>query len=127
MVAYEYIPVKDKFAIIHYIRTFAIDFPEDTQEELEELDFTYSLSQGKVSSSQIPIAKASEILVKESAALNELVSRIIKKIDNDEGSAGYKLFEANTKNCRKFITTLMNDQNWKTNQSAAQMAAIGSY
>lgn len=64
MAAYEYLPVADRFAIIHYIRTFA-EFPKITPEELSALDAEYSISQGKSTPNQIPIALAMNRLAVE--------------------------------------------------------------
>jgi len=74
MAAYEYLPVKERIAIIHFVRSLA-EYPEIKKEELADLELNYSLSAGKKSAAQIPIAKANDLLIAES---KESVSRVRK-------------------------------------------------
>ena len=59
MIAYEFIPVEDRIAIIHYIQTFA-DYPKITKDEVAALDKTYELSKGINSPSNISLEMATE-------------------------------------------------------------------
>ena len=82
MAAYEYLPVADRFAIIHYVRTFAEDFPVDTDEELQALDMAYSLSEGKITANQIPVSKAMTILEMENQEFDIKVAAVKNFIIN---------------------------------------------
>lgn len=91
MVAYEYMPIKDRFAIIHYIRTFANDYPVDTEDELKQLDMEYRLSEGKFSENQIPVSSAIMKLSNEYKELNDNASKIKDFINsNHPGAAIFK-------------------------------------
>ncbi|MGE5313477.1 MAG: c-type cytochrome [Acidobacteriota bacterium] len=65
MASYSYMPAEDRFALIHYVRTFASDFPVDTPAELAEIDRIYGLSKGSVTPAQIPVRVAIEKIAGE--------------------------------------------------------------
>lgn len=65
MAAYEYLPVEDRFALIHYVRTFSEDYPEITDQEIAQLDQKYKLSEDVYVPYQIPIEKSIAILSNE--------------------------------------------------------------
>jgi mono/diheme cytochrome c family protein len=65
MASYSYMPAEDRFALIHYVRTFANDFPADSASELDELEKTYQLSKGSVTPAQIPIRLAMQKITGE--------------------------------------------------------------
>ncbi len=87
MVAYEYLPIKERFAIIHYIRTFSADYPIDTEDELKQLDIEYRLSEGKFSENQIPVALAMIKLSNENQELNKKASKINTFLDDNQAVA----------------------------------------
>jgi hypothetical protein len=58
MASYNYMPAEDRFDLIHFVRTFASDFPVDSASDLEQLEKTYQLSKGSVTPAQIPIRVA---------------------------------------------------------------------
>lgn len=57
MVAYEFLPIKDRFAIIHYIMSLN-EFPKITVEEIASLDQKYNLSAGINVPNNIPVKLA---------------------------------------------------------------------
>lgn len=65
MVAYNYLPVEDRFALIHFMHSLMSEFPKDSDSDLEILDQTYSLSQGKVTSNTISVSMAINKLTEE--------------------------------------------------------------
>ncbi len=79
MASYNYLPPADRFALIHYVRTFAPGQPQDTPAELQQLDVTYQLSRGMNVAGQIPVRKAEQLIIREHqpevAALEALVAR----------------------------------------------------
>lgn len=113
MVAYDYLPVRDRFAMIHYIRTFADDYPEDTEDELAMLDQTYSLSQGKETPNSIPIELAMEKVLSENEFKIASLHKIQSKIKSDESSEAM-LFKHNINNCEKALTILQNNNIWRS-------------
>ncbi len=65
MASYRFLPPLDRLALAHFIRTLAPGQPVDTPEELEALETTYRLSEGKVVPGQIPVRKAFTIGLRE--------------------------------------------------------------
>jgi mono/diheme cytochrome c family protein len=65
MPAFNYTPAADRFAIIHYIRTFASDFPKDSLSDLIDLEKRYNLSKGTQLPAQIPVAMAMQKMENE--------------------------------------------------------------
>jgi hypothetical protein len=65
MASYSYLPADDRFALIHYVRTFANDFPVDSASELMELEKTYQLSKGSTTPAQIPVRLAVQKIITE--------------------------------------------------------------
>ncbi|MEW6061724.1 MAG: cytochrome c [Bacteroidota bacterium] len=90
MPAFNYTPAEDRFAIIHYIRTFAPDFPVDSLSDLLELEKTYNLSKGTQLPAQIPVKMALQKVVQENADEVKAVDQFCEKMDeatrNDVGA-----------------------------------------
>ena len=86
MPAFNYLPAEDRFAMIHYIRTFAKDFPIDSTNELLDLEKTYSLSQGMQLPPQIPIAIAMKKISSENEAAVVTVNSNADEIENAKES-----------------------------------------
>ncbi len=83
MAAYEYLPPKDRIALIQYIRTFA-DFPKITDDEVTDLDNTYNLSKTTIAPNTIPVDIAMEKISAEDEGLTEKVEQAVKKFANDK-------------------------------------------
>jgi hypothetical protein len=67
MASYNYLPAKDRFALAHLIRTWVPGAPVDAESDLQNLETVYQLSKGQVRPAQIPVKKATQIVVKEAA------------------------------------------------------------
>ena len=65
MASFGYLPPADRFALIHYVRSFAVGHPADTPQELQTLETTYQLSKGSNTPGQIPIAVAQRTMIAE--------------------------------------------------------------
>jgi len=74
MLAYEYLPIADRFAMIHFIHSLMSDYPKDTPEEFALLEQTYSLSTERNVPSRISIKDAKNNIV---SANEELVNTAI--------------------------------------------------
>ncbi len=85
MAAYEYLPPEDRFAIIHYIRTFA-DFPPITDEELNNIDNSYKITAGMEIPNKIPVNKAIDILSKEYQTFVDRTTELAKKIKESKSN-----------------------------------------
>ena len=69
MASYNYMTPENRFALIHYIRTFANNPPNNSPDDLKQLDLTYGLSKGMNVPGQIPIKKALGLIEKENVPL----------------------------------------------------------
>jgi hypothetical protein len=66
MAAYSYLQPLDRFSLIHFIRTYSNNQPEDSPDDFKQLDAAYDLSRGMNVTGQIPIKMAMAIVLKES-------------------------------------------------------------
>lgn len=112
MASYSYLPVKDRFAIIHYIQqNFMPTVPEITEEELADLNSAYKLSEGKQESNQITLEMAFDKITKESKADIMKVNAMVKTINNDNSDAAMVLNKV-TYDLERALTTLNNSKEW---------------
>ena len=105
MTAFEFIPPKDRFDIIQYIRTFA-DFPPITDKQLSDLDQTYNLSKGTVKPNTIPVELAIEKITEENSSENKEIDGIVKQIGG-ETETGAVLLKHNTVNEEKAVKSFI--------------------
>ncbi|MDX1702235.1 MAG: cytochrome c, partial [Melioribacteraceae bacterium] len=91
MIAYDFLSIEDRIAIIHYIRTMT-DFPEITEETVAELDQTWNLSEGVISPNNITLEMAVEKITSESSRSNEEVSQILDNITSSSNKVALELF-----------------------------------
>lgn len=96
MAAYEYLLPIDRIAIIHYTRTFA-DFPEITDEEVQELDAEYSLTEGVKSSNQIPVELAKQKILEERHSIQKIFNAL-DYVNNHPGLEGADIFNKVARN-----------------------------
>jgi len=84
MQSFNYLPAEDRFAIIHFIRTFATDFPVDSLSELMDLEKTYNLSKGSQLPPQIPVRLAMMKLEQEAQGDSAYVYGVNKFITSSK-------------------------------------------
>jgi mono/diheme cytochrome c family protein len=125
MISYNFMPVTDRFAIIHYIHSLMGDFPKNTPDELQQLDMAYKLSEGKSTPGKITLASAFQKLENEHKNTVEEVNTIISEIEKNQTDNGSVIFEKVAKNKNKAITSLLNSPNWKSgiNEFYAELAS----
>lgn len=92
MAAYEYLPPIDRIAIIQYIRTLA-DFPQVTDEQVQELDAAYQLTKGKQTTNQIPVDLAMTKVVNENK-ISQKISNAIAYVNNHPSVEGAQVFKS---------------------------------
>ncbi len=117
MVAYDYLPVMDRFAIIHFIHSLMSNAPQSTDDELAQMDATYKLSEGKVTSNQIPLENAVTAIENDFKTLNDKAGNIEKNLVYYRNEPGAKLVVENSTNLRKFIISLLRGTEWKNSSS----------
>ncbi len=84
MAAYEYLPGDDRFALIHYIRSFTNDFPEITDDEVIGMEIEYNLLEGRKQPNTIPIKTAERKIADEYAPVAARTKSILSRIKNND-------------------------------------------
>ncbi len=115
MVAYNYLPVEDRFALIHFMHSLMSEFPKDSDSDLEMLDQTYSLSKGKVTPNTISVSMAINKLSAEYSTHSERIIKLSEMIKGAEDENLRNIFIKIISNCDKVAATLVNGKNWHTN------------
>jgi mono/diheme cytochrome c family protein len=107
MASFSYLPPADRFALIHYVRSFAAGHPVDSPQELQGLETTYQLSKGSNTPGQIPIQIAARTVVAESGPTAARIDEIAASLTTGSGNAGQELFVRLAKDKRKALTALV--------------------
>jgi mono/diheme cytochrome c family protein len=108
MPAFNYTPAEDRFAIIHYIRTFAADFPVDSLSELLDLEKAYNLSKGTQLPAQIPVKMAIQKVTQENTAEVSMVAQFCENIDKAKlNDIGAKIAMTVSRNENKIATAAL--------------------
>ncbi len=84
MVAYDYIPPKDKIALIYYLSKFLGGKFEFTQSDYDDINSQFKISESRVEPSQIPIQVAKTKIVDENKEGINKAKEISKFITNDK-------------------------------------------
>ncbi len=125
MPAFNYTPAEDRFAMIHYLRTFAQDFPVDSLPELFDLEKQYNLSQGSQLPAQIPIKMAMQKIETECAddvrtvdqffetmaemSHEELGAKVAMAVSRDQNKIAAAVLSARGRSLDEFIRIVIND------------------
>jgi mono/diheme cytochrome c family protein len=112
MASYSNLPPEERFALIHYIRTFSEKYPKITPEEPAELDNNYSLSKGLKTANQIPVSAAEDKLIDEYKIINDKIENAVKSVNENKNDKGAVLLKENSNDLKKVITSLFNYRNW---------------
>jgi mono/diheme cytochrome c family protein len=119
MAAYANLPPEDRIALIHYIHeTFTKNFPKNTDDELKELDKTYSLMQGAKLPNQIPVSMAKEKVLAEKNAFDKRVDSIVTTVNNNKTDPGAGILRNISINFAKSVTVLALDSSWINNEKS---------
>ena len=117
MASFSNIPTEDRIALILYVRTFRNDYPPVDQNELKELDKTYSLSSGVKQPAQIPVKLAEEKLLSETIPVSDKIQRIKDIIINEKNDKSAILLKEISYDLNKSITALINYPKWNENEN----------
>jgi mono/diheme cytochrome c family protein len=107
MASFGYLPPEDRFALIHYVRSFTTGHPVDTQQEIQGLETSYQLSKGTSTPGQIPIQFAEKNIVAESSPSVARIAGLAASIKAGSGNSGEELFVRLAKDKRKALTALV--------------------
>ncbi|MGK9477189.1 c-type cytochrome [Melioribacter sp. OK-6-Me] len=111
MAAYEYLPPEDRFAIIHYIRTFS-EFPPVTDEELNNIDNIYKVTAGIEIPNKIPVSKAIDILSKENQTFVDRTTQLAKRIkDSKTNNYIAEMIVEQASDLNKLVYLFLSDRN----------------
>ncbi len=117
MAMFDYLPPEDLFAISHYVRTFITDPPSDTQDDFDDLDFKYNLSQGVELPAQIPVLKAKELISSETLYSVQRLYNVLSVIDKGANQPGAIIFNNITVNREKAVASLLQNSSWKAGEN----------
>jgi len=116
MASYSNLPPEDRIALIHYIQqTFMKDYPKVTEEELKELDKTYSLLQGTKMPNQIPVQAAIEKITAEKSAFDKRIDELADSVKNNNTDQGAVILKNISNNLSRSMTVLALDSSWINN------------
>jgi len=107
MASFSYLPPADRFALIHYVRSFTAGHPVDTPQELQGLETTYQLSKGSNTPGQIPIQVAERNVVAEAGPSVARVAELAESMKEGSGNSGEELFVRLARDKRKALTALV--------------------
>lgn len=116
MTSYQFLPVEDRLLIIHYVMTFAPDFPPVTKEVLAQMDAVYSVSKGKMTPNTIPVSLAVQKMIDEAKPVLDKIVNLEKEIKESD-NAGAKLFCDYTKCKTRALASLLNNSTWKESKA----------
>jgi len=118
MASFSNIPPEDRIALIQYIHeTFIKNYPKNTEDELKELDKTYSLMAGVKQPNQIPIKAAMEKIIQDNDAVTKKVKAISLMIEKNTTDTAAMLIKNITNNMTKALTMLASDAGWQANEN----------
>lgn len=108
---------EDRIALIHFIHeTFTKNFPKSTDDELKELDKTYSLLQGAKLPNQIPVKLAMEKVVSDKESFDRRIDSMVNVVRNSKSDSGSAILRNVSSNLSKSLTVLALDSAWNNNE-----------
>lgn len=118
MAQYNNLSSEERFALIHFMRTFRDDYPVDNPEELKSLDEKYSLSSGSIQPSQIPVKVAIEKLAQEYSPIKDKINNITSQIENSTNKEGADIFKRMSYDLNRSLVSLTSNNNWNESESS---------
>jgi mono/diheme cytochrome c family protein len=107
MASFSYMPPLDRFALSHYVRSFATGQPADSPEEMQALETAYQLSKGVNTPGQIPVRKAAQIIEREAAPELARASELAKGIGDPQSGIGTEVFDRVARDKSKIFAGLL--------------------
>lgn len=104
MASYGYLPPEDRFALAHYVRTFTAGQPVDTPEELQGLETTYQLSKGKAIPAQIPVRKATRLVLSEQAPSFDRIASLTERVMLEQQNSGAQVLVRTSRDLQRVLT-----------------------
>jgi mono/diheme cytochrome c family protein len=107
MASFNHLAPGDRFALTHYLRSFASGGPTDTPEELQALETTYQLSKGKSTQGQIPVRRATGLVLKEYAPVSGRIDALVRQVQAGTGDPGAQLLLRSAYDLRKVLAAFL--------------------
>jgi mono/diheme cytochrome c family protein len=104
MASFSYLPPRDRFALAHFIRRFNPSPPADTPDDLQQLETAYQLSRGMNTPGQIPVRKATLIILAEEKQGRMDAAALLVEVNSDSSSSGAKLLHSAAFDVQRVIT-----------------------
>ena len=112
MASFSNISPEDRFAIIHYVRTFNPTYPKDSPDSLAILDEKYSLAKGVKSPNQIPLNLAMELEVLNSDTVSHNLNEIAYQIRESRTDSAAVILRSVISNQSKSLYSLASNMKW---------------
>ena len=112
MASFSNISPEDRFAIIHYVRTFNPTYPKDSPDSLAILDEKYSLAKGVKSPNQIPLNLAMELEVLNSDTVSHNLNEISYQIRESRTDSAAVIIRSIISNQSKVLYSLSSNMKW---------------
>ena len=117
MPGFDYLAPSDKIAIIQFIKTWMPNPPQDTPEDIANLDKMYTLSAGTNIPGTVPVASAEKLMQTEYLVKTQKINLALSKLNSEKGqSSGVEIFFSVTSDQQKALTTLMNSASWQVGE-----------
>lgn len=117
MPGFDYLAPSDRIAIIQFIKTWMPNPPQDTPEDISNLDKTYALSAGTKIPGTVPVASAEKSLQTEYVAKIQKINSALSKLsaEKSQNRAAETFFKV-TNNQQKALATLLNSTSWQVGE-----------
>jgi mono/diheme cytochrome c family protein len=109
MASFSYLAPADRFALIHYVRSFASNPPKDTPQELSTLETTYQLSKGRSTPAQIPVKRAMQLIERETRPEIEQLRNLRQQLEKDTNEPGAAVLRSVLLDPDRALTALVLD------------------
>lgn len=117
MPGFAYLAPSDKIAIIQFIKTWMPNPPQDTPEDIANLDKMYSLSAGTNIPGTVPVASAEKLVQSEYLVKLQKINLALSNLKSEKGqSSGVEIFFSVTTDQQKALTTLINSSSWQVGE-----------
>lgn len=117
MPGFDYLTPSDNIAIIQFIKTLMPNPPQDTPEDIANLDNMYSLSAGTNIPGTVPVASAEKLVQSEYLAKLQKINLVLANLKSEKGQgSGVEIFFSVTTDQQKALTTLMNSSSWQVGE-----------
>lgn len=106
MSAYEYMPPKDRIAIIHYVKTLS-EYDPVTDEQVKNMDRDFNLSEGTKTANQIPVEMAVKKIQQENQSRQKRVDSLITIDYRYDDYAGAEIFDQVVRNKKRVFSSFI--------------------